>query len=1091
MKFIAHSPSCLKWCLTILVLSGLRYGSAQTVTLNFTKVHLETAIKSIQDQTGYGFVYTRKQMAGTSPVTVILKDASIRTALDICLKDQPLIYHIEDRYVVLKDKNVSSDVDLVDVHGIITDEAGNAVAGATIQSGDRMTVSSDDGSFRLRSIAPGSAITVTSIGHKSMTLDASEKMNITLNYQVKVLDETLVVAYGKVTKRFNTGSVNKVSKEDIQRQPTGNVLTALQGTVPGLVVSQPSGIPGAAVSLQIRGRTSINSNINNDPLIIIDGVPFAPNNTSISQVSSALGTGGLSPFSLINPADIESIEILKDADATAIYGSRGANGVILISTRKGKAGKTKLTLNAWTGFSRATRSPSFLSTREYVALRKEAFANDGITPNATVGSPGYAPDLMIWDTTRYTDLRKMLTGGTARSTDLQLTLSGGNESTQFSLGSGYFHQTTVFPGSLAENRGSLHFDLSHRPIEKKYSVSFKAGYVSSGNTINVSDLSALLRLPPNIPALYTADGKLNWESGGVVFDNPLASSLKKYRAASSNLITNLRIGYRFHKSISFTTSLGYNILTVNDHSTNPIAAQNPATAPLGSASFGSMTARSLIAEPQLDYSARVGKLKLIALAGATLQQNVTDVTSFNGNGYTSDLQLGSLKAASAVTVIRDDRSDYRYAAAFGRINLRYADKYILNITGRRDGSSRFGPGKRFANFGAVGAAWLFSSEAIVRRAVPVLSSGKLRASYGTTGNDKIGDYAFLNTFSATGQSYGGTGGITPTSLFNPDYAWEMNRKFEAVIETGWWKDRLLLSVAFYRNLCSNQLINFSLPAQTGGSGIIANFPAVVENKGWEIESSAVLAHSKNFSWTAGFNLTIPSTKLLSYPNFESSVYNSTLVVGQPLNIAAGYRSAGVNPSTGLFEYLDKEGKITSTPVSADRVKDLVKLDPRFYGGLSTNMKVRHFEIDVLFEFRSIEGRNYIGNIYGGSLYPGMMFNLPRAVLTRWHKPGDVTEIQKATTRPGTAAYTAANFIRLTGAENTYSDASYVRVKNVSLAYVFAESLLKKAKIEQAKVYIRAQNLFTLTKFKGGDPEGQDIFRMPPLRTIAAGLQLTF
>lgn len=1088
----------MKPLLTLLLVTwiGLANTQAQTITLSLDNAPLETVFKSIKIQTSYNFVYTREQMLIANKVSIHAKDQSLQAVLAICFRNQPLTYSIEDKYVVVQEKktNAASTVETFTVQGKVTDESGSPLAAATIsiKPSGKVYATSDDGSFNIGGIDKGSLILFANIGYepRQLRITSAVILHIELSPAVKSLDETFVIAYGTTTRRLSTGSVEKVSKDEIEKQPVTNVLNALHGRVAGLTVVQQNGIPGAAVKIQIRGRTSINSAINNDPLIIIDGVPFAPNNNSINQVGSALGNAGLSPLNAINPSDIQSIEVLRDADATAIYGSRGANGVILITTKKGKAGKTKFEANLRTGFSRITRTLPFMNTRQYVAMRKEAFANDGLTPSANPGS-AYAPDLTIWDTTAYTDLSKLLTGGTAMMTDAQLRLSGGSTQTQFSIGAGYSRQTTVFPGDMFNDKFSFHTSLDHRSPDQKFSLGLKTNYVFDNNNITASDLSGNLRLPPNIPALYNSEGKLNWEQGGVGFDNPMAYLQRKYNSKIHNLIASLQLNYQFTKDLQFRSSLGFNSVGLDDKSVTPISAQNPANAPLGTANFGNNDFSSFIVEPQLQYKKKLGAVKIDVQGGGSWQTTTKKGMYLSGTGYTGDAMIHSLRGAAAVTVLRNDELHYKYAALFARTNINVLDKYTLNVTARRDGSSRFGPGKRYANFGAAGFAWIFSREKFVSGSIPALSFGKLRGSYGTTGNDKIGDYAYLNTYSSTGLSYQGIPGITPTTLFNPDYAWELNKKFELALELGLFRDRLQFSAAYYNNKSSNQLINYALPSQTGGQSIIRNFPATVVNSGYEIEVRGTPFINKDLEWTTSLNITMPKNKLKSFPGFESSSYFSTLMIGEPLNIAGGYRFAGVSAVNGVYEFYDKDGKTTTTPKAADRVKNLVRLDPVFYGGFSSDLRYKGWSLDVFFEFRKQTGQNYFGNVYSNISYPGMMFNMPARFMNRWRSPGDETSIGRFIRGAGSPAYTTSSVMTLNGSDALYGDASYLRLKNLSLSYDLPDKIARRAAAQDIRVYLQAQNLLTITRYEGADPETQNVFTLPPLRTITGGIRFTF
>lgn len=1078
-------------CLAIILLACCLHVSARThsqeITLSLNNAKLETVFKEIQKQTNYKFVYTKEQLEGTSNVSIKVKDESLEQVLNLCFKDQPLSYTIAERHVIIRIKerpveNRNEPPKLLDVSGRIVNDKGDPLPGTSIRvKGTKNgAFANEAGEFVIKGVEPNATLIITRVGYEPQEIELLGRTNVVVQLRLVVsnLDETVVIAYGTTTRRVNTGSVSKVSSNDINKQPVSNPLAALSGRVPGMTVTQVNGIPGSAFKVQIRGQNSINAG--NDPLFIIDGVPFAANNSSINQVGSALGSGGLSPFSMLSPDDIESIEILKDADATAIYGSRGANGVVLITTKKARAGKIKTEVNFWTGGSKVTRTMEMLKTEDYIALRKEAFKNDNRTITASS-----ARDLKVWDSTRYTDFRKLLIGGTAKVSHLQLTVSGGNEATQFMIGGRYHFESTVFPGDLSGRKVSFFFNVTHGDKSQRLNVSLTGSLLNDRNRINVSDLTNYVSLPPNTPELYDSTGNLNWQKDGFSFTNPLAYLRQEYLAKTDNLLQNLKLSYRIIKDFNVRLNLGYNSISVADHSLYPLSSQNPALSPKGYNNFGNSSFKSFIAEPQAEYEHKLGKGQITYLAGLTWQGNETDANSISGYGYDNDALLKSISAAPQILGKTNTFREYRYAAAFARVRFIQADKYILSLNGRRDGSSRFGPGRQYSNFGSVAGAWLFNKEKFIEKNLQFISYGKLRMSYGITGNDQIGDYQYLNTWNSTTQ---GIPGIYPTGLYNPDFRWEKNKKFESAAEISMFKDRFFISVAYYNNRSSNQLVNYSLPSQTGASSILSNFPATIENKGVEVESVNRIINTKNFKWTSSLHVTFPKNRLLSFPGIESSSY-SGLVVGESLNIYAGYYVSGVDPGTGVYMFLDKNGQPTATPSEEDRRTNLGNLDPRYYGGFQNNFKFNGIELDIYFEFRKQTGRNYLSDLV--FYIPGTMNNQPSIILERWNKPGDIASIQKLTTRAGNPAFTAALLIRNSGAQILYGDASYARLKNISLSYNIPATIATKLKLNTARIYCQAQNLLTITNYKGSDPETQNLYRLPPLKTFTAGIQFTF
>ncbi|MEO8111299.1 MAG: SusC/RagA family TonB-linked outer membrane protein [Ginsengibacter sp.] len=992
---------------------------------------------------------------------------------------------------------------LIQVQGKVVTASGMPVSGATITTtGDgskKILETTTDGSFRLEAISGKTVLSVTHVGfdEASISVGSVPRLTIVLKEKAGSLDEVVIQAYGTTTRRLSTGNITKITSGEIETQPVSNPIAALEGRVPGVIISQASGVPGSSFNVEIRGRSSLDLQLSrNDPLFVIDGVFFEPGNQPANLLRSAannnLGVGGLSPLNSINPADIESIEVLKDADATAIYGSRGANGVILITTKKGKAGITKITANVYIGNSKPTRTMPLLNTQQYVAMRREGFKNDGITPSSNRTDRGYAPDIMLWDTTRYTDFKKLLIGNTAHTTDAQLSLSGGTQLTQFLLSGGYHKETNVFSRSLADTRASVHFSINHSSENRRLSIALSGGYSNDKNQLIATDLTRFIYLPPNL-RLHNEDGSLSFKEGGVSYYtvnnliNPLSVLLKRNTSVIENLYSNLLLSYHIFNSLTFKTSFSYNTFKNNEVSSIPSTAIDPYVSAFQtpSASFANSFTNSWIAEPQLNYIKNSLHGKLDILIGGTLQQKAYKGLEINASHYSNDLLLNNPGAASLVTALNSEAL-YHYAAIFGRVNYNLKDMYILNATFRRDGSSRFGPGNQFANFGAIGAGWIFSGGSFFKKQLPFISFGKLRMSYGITGNDQIGDYAFLNLWSADGNTYQGVQTVLPDKLYNPGLEWETNKKLEAAIELGFFKDKLLLSGSFYRNRSGNQLTYYPLPIQTGFQGIAANLPALVQNSGLELVITSKNITSPKFTWVTSLNLTVPRNKLISFPGLAATRYNGLYIEGQPLTVINRLKYLGVDATTGIYSFDDvnKDGNFNAADYQVAGYAG-----PRIYGGIINSLGYHNFQLEFLLEFKKQTGQNYLAQLFNN--FPGFIGNSPDLVLNRWQKPGDIAAVQQyIATFTNIPAIIASN-VRLSNSNGIYGDASFIRLKNISFAYSLRPGILKTLKISGFKAYIIAQNLFTITRYKGPDPETQNAYVLPPLKTIAGGIQITF
>lgn len=1042
---------------------------AQSVSVSLKKAPLEDVFSTVKQQTGFLFFYDRDMLNGTKPVTIQANNLALQEFLAAVFKDQPLDYAIKNKTIFIKRKPTPSAntvvVALVPVNGIVKSADGEALIGVSIRvKGTSIgTVTNTEGKFSLNAEA-GQILVISYVGFETQEIAASQSLNIILKPSSSSLDETVVIGYGTAIRRTNTGSVSSVKAKDLASQPVLDPLAALQGRIPGLSVMSSNGLPGSSFKVMLRGQNSISGG--NEPLYIIDGVPFY--SESLNQFTSA--NGNQSPLAALNIADIERIDVLKDADATAIYGSRGANGVILITTKKGKAGKTQFNFNAFTGGSKVTNRVEMLNTAQFVQMRKEAFANDGKIPDEAT-----APDLVTWSQTKTTDWQKRLAGNTAEQLQVQGSVSGGNENTRYLLSGTYRKDGTVLPNDNAFKRGSVHMNIDHSSENKKFNISASVNYSSTKDNSLASDLTTFFDMAPNYPAI-NPDGSYFWFS---TEQNPEAYLLRRSDVSNSNLIANSVIKYNIINGLDLSVNLGYNKADMDQKQIYPTKVFNPLFSTGSFSYFGNGSNESYIVEPQLNYSTQIAKGKLQLLAGGTFQEKLNQGQSFLAENYSSDALLEDIKAAGKLTARPSIYQFYRYNSVFGRATYNWDERYILNATFRRDGSTRFGPGKRFGNFGSIGAAWIFSNESFIPEG-SVLSYGKLRGSYGTTGNDLIGEYKYLDSWTSTAYPYDNVAGLSPSRLANPDYRWEENRKMEFGLELGFLQDRILLTSNYYRNISTNQLVDYQLSPQVGFSSLTANFPAKVLNAGWEFELNTVNVDKRSFSWKSSFNLTFNKNELMAFPDFESSAYTRDYVIGKSLTIVQGYQFTGIDPQTGKATFLDKDKN--GTIAEFDDYVVMGKTMPDFYGGLQNTIVFKGFELDFLFQFVKQEGQllNY-GRLSGTY---GALRNKDISALDRWQKPGDIKSIPKATLIAGNSSF---DLYRESTA--VWGDASFIRLKNISLRYDLSR-FTKGWKLDKVSVFALAQNLFTITSYDGFDPETQG-YVMPPMKTITAGLNVAF
>ncbi|RKF31885.1 hypothetical protein BCY89_17200 [Sphingobacterium siyangense] len=1064
------------------------YAFSQQADKASDHVQFKQLVKAIEQRSDYRFVYDPHEINPDLPFDVNLNNANIPELLKQAFSAKGIRYQIVKNTIVLQGKAVGKALQAT-ISGRVSNGSGVALEGVSVRVKNKIasTVTDASGRFGLNGLQQDDILLLSYVGYRSKEVKVADKalMEISLELDPGNLDEVVVIGYGTSSIRKNTGSVSSVTGREIETQPVLDPLAALQGRVAGLSIASNSGLPGSSFQVQLRGVNSLSNG--SSPLYIIDGIPFS--DESMNQFTAA--NGNQSPLSLINPRDIERIDVLKDADATAIYGSRGGNGVILITTKKGNKGGLKIDFNANVGSGKAIRNLKMLNTEQYLEIRKEGFKNDNWTATAD-----NAPDLLTWDQSAYSDWQREFYGASAPFSTYQLSFSGGNEYTQYLASTNFNRQGDPLPGNKNYQRGGALLNLSTQSKDQRFKLNSSFNLNLDRNNTVPTDIAQFYNLAPNYP-IYDEKGDYYWFQQSL--QNPAAYMERSSVSKSKSLLANLSAEYAILPQLVAKINVGYNLKSMDQRRLLPNAGFNPLTSAGSTASYGNSDYESYIVEPQINYSKTFGKHDFKLLLGGTWQQRVSEGKYIDGGNYPSDSQLGNLAAAGVIAIRNNQYADYRYQSAFGRINYAYADKYLLNFSYRRDGSSRFGPNNKYGNFGSIGAAWVFSSEEFLQDQ-SILSFGKLRASWGVTGNDQIGDYQYLDTW-GTGFAYQGITGLYPTRVFNPNFGWEEIKKKEMGLDLGFFRDRIFLTANYYNNRSDNQLINIVLAPQTGYNSYFGNTPALIENKGLELELSSVNIQKEKFSWKTNFNITFPSNTLLEYPGLASSSDVRRYVIGESTRIVRGFQFTGVDPQTGVAQFrdVDGDGKITDF----NDYVTLGSLLPKYYGGIGNNLNYGDVSLGFLFQFVKQEGPS-IG--YGPQATTiGGLGNLDEYMLSRWQQPGDVTDVPRATANSANEANVAfRNYYRYSTA--VWDDASFIRLKNISLSYDISK-WTKKINISRALVQFNAQNLFTWTSFRGMDPEMPGFDRTylsdvnpfgsvrnsatPSMRTYTFAVQLTF
>lgn len=1098
--------------LTVGFLNVSAKAISQNVTFSGERVPLKAVFSSVEKQTGFIFAYPKSALQASKPVSISANNVPLKKFLADLFDSQPMSFQIKGKNIFISSKSlaptvvIAGDIPYSPIRGRVLDDDGQPLAGASVsvKNSKRVAVTDTGGQFTLN-VNEGDIIVVSFVGYQSKDVKVTPSIStgnnslvINLSKISTELDETVVIAYGTTTKRLRTGNVTTVKGKDIEDMPVNNPMLALQGRVPGLEITPANGVAGAGVKLRIQGVNSLQNG--NDPLIIVDNIPYPSQNVAINGYSNIIstilgGSGGTSagqmgsPLSNINTVDIESIEVLKGADATSIYGSRAANGAILITTKKGKAGKMLLNLNVQSGWQKIGRKLSVLTGNEYLAMRRQALEND----DAPVGPRDY--DLNgTFDTTIIHDWQKELLSKSALNTMANVRVSGGSEYVTYYLSGTYTKQQSVFPEffhPIYNTRGYFSSNVSGTTPNKKLEIQFSSNYGLDLNKLPTADYMGIaLNFIPVGVDLLTKEGRVNWltdkNTNETLSNNPVINSLQTFNRKINTLLSSLSLSYTILPGLKISGNFGYNRIETENIGTVPTEAISPESRAQGqqnSLTVQNSVANTLNIEPMLKYSRSIKRAKIEALLGSTITNFEQLGRGYTASGFSNDLLIKDIASASRVSSMQSNNSIYKYCAIFGRINYNQDDKYIIQLTSRRDGSSRFGPENQFHTFGAISGAWIFSEEAFMKNRFKWLSYGKVRTSYGTSGNDQIGDYTFLALYTSpyVPRSYQGIPGLQSNGITNQYLQWENTKKIEVGLELGFANNDVTLAVNFAQNRSSNQLLDFSISSTAGFPFVKLNLPATVQNRIWEFMLNTKNIHSSHLTWTSSLTLTIPNNRLLSFPGIEESAYKYSYTVGRSISNQKLFKSAGVNSTTGIFQFYDNKGNIVSNPNPTEDAFEFRNTDPIFYGALVNNVAYKNITFSISLIFNN-------GNIkIPGLLPPGTKGqNVPSYYLNTWQKIGDNAEYQKYTA----SYHDYGNYLNyMTNSDKSYFNQYYIRCGNISLGYELSREWKRKIGVSAFNIYTQIMNPFLITNNdKVLDP--QTGFSLPQLKIYNFGIKVT-
>jgi len=1099
--------------------------SSSDVFSQHAKINIETdrtisvdeVFKLIKEQTDYRFIYTQGMFKDFPKVE--LKKGTIRAnkLLALSLSADDFEFKVSKNKTILifeaPKKNSVRSIPQQQISGKINDVNGQPLPGATIQLKGANKASSSDfnGNFTIAA-SIGDILVISYIGFTTQEIVVADdkELRIVLKESIGTLDEVQIIAYGTTTKRKSTGTISTVKAEAINQRPVDNIMQALQGQVAGLSISSSNAGLGSPPQILIRGINSITSGTN--PLIIIDGVIMNENPGGLLGGRSASNNyqDGLSVLNSLNPNDIKSVDVLKDADATAIYGSRGTNGVILITTKGARIGETRVTLNVSTGISRAATVTERLNTSQYLEVRQDAFAMGNVTATSVINpiTPDNfnAPDLTLWDQNAYTDYTRLEVDNPAPSYNADFSLSGGTKENNFITSVSYAKKYDTYIFDPYQERYNMRFQYNHSSKNDKLKLSInsimgidnqKFSTLSVGGTTAVSSVNA-----PNFE-WYKDDGSYNYGEGqgyisGSYYNSLPNGNIDRFSKTYNTMLSG-QLSYKFYKGLTGKIQVNYGSQRNSYKHIYPTPAINVQniyqTVP--EANFSTAHFQSLNIEPQLTYEANVSKASITALVGATFLNDSNKSTGNRVLDPGDDNLLFNYSAGTSTAT--SSSSENKFNSIFARLGIEWDDKYIANFTFRRDGSSRFGPSNRYANFGSVGLAWIFTQESWLEDS-NLLSFGKLRGSIGNTGNNNIGNYGYLSLLDSPYQQYQGNAQLNPGSYANADVQWEETNKLDLGLSLGFLNDRFLLNTTYYRSLSSNLLVQLPLTSQTGFSSYTGNFDGEVQNAGVEFElTTNNLSANNPVGWKTTFNFTHNKNQLKKYDGLEESPYANTMEVGRALPstnsrlrfLEMPYHFEGINPDNGIpiIKDANEDGRVDYYDYFNNSAW-IGSSTPSTWGGMTNTVSYKGFTLDIFLQFSN--GIFSKWNFWGRSI--GELYNVSTDVIDNyWKQPGDVTKYPRLYTGvTGDNTYIAP-------LDNYYSNSTanvykgyYIRLKNVRLAYNLPTSFLSKLHIGNAQIYVSGENLGVYTPEKlYKDPETFWPLSTGALRTITTGIQVSF
>lgn len=994
-----------------------------------------------------------------------------------------------------------------EVTGKVTDANGSALSGVSVKvKGSNVgTSTGSDGTFSITMPKGLSSLIFSSIGYDDQEVDVKGNVvNITLSQSSKNLNEVVITGYGTQVKRDVTSVIARVKGSDVQNMPVADLSQTLQGRAAGVFVEGQNGKIGEGIKIRVRGSSSLNGS--NEPLYVVDGVPL---------VGGVFGSAS----SDINFNDVESFDILKDASAAAIYGSRAANGVILITTKRGKAGKTKFTLNTQYGIQNPTNKRGFLNAAEYIELFKEAAINTAKYHYNRAGNwRNYASEAAaIADMTTYVENRFTRYSGysnwrtletdnnwedaafneDAGTSNIELSAQGGTEKNKFYLSGGINNQDGILIANKFK-RMSLRFNMDNQLTNwlkmglNMSLVKTDRKRLSADNAFNTP--MQLVAMSPITPFRNQAGVLYNTPTttyyNGLIDVEDAENNARGYRN-QGNIYAESRIA----KGLTLRNELGLDMVNQSDE--RFWGSRTDGGAGIGGAAWAQWFRNTRwTTNNYFSYVTNINdKHKIDATLGMSFENRYDEYSFVEGENF-ADESITTLAGASTITGGRTTHDMNNLVSYFARANYSFNRKYLISLNARIDGDSRFGSNYKYGTFPSVSAGWIISDEEFMQSS-KWLSFLKLRASYGIVGNNSgVGFYSSLPQYGSV--KYGTTGaGLAISNFGNDDLRWEKVATTDIGFEFGLLNNRISGEFSWYNKRTTDMLLAVPTPSTSGTTSVLGNV-GEMENKGIELSINSTNVTTRNFKWTTSFNAARNKNKMLKLDGTQKEIlpsdarFANAVIIGQPIGVFYGVKYAGVDPANGDPLYYEQDGK-TTTNVYGDAGKFIIgDPNPDWIAGISNTFTWKGLELNFLFQ--GVFG-NQVQDGAGGfmSASADWFDNQTRDQLKRWQKPGDITNVPEARLNR------FGDFDSPSMSTRYIYDATYVRLKNLTLGYNLPQNVLSKARLSNARIYVSAVNLLTFTKYPGWDPEvntdyragnvnqGSDFYAAPQIKSVVVGL----